>query len=486
MRHPAKLIIAFALACSPATAVANSADVLEAMKAATVELRITRQADNVQAIAHALVVDKTGKAITPARALVGARTVQAVLPGVARPVAVQLMGVDPTLGLALVRVDLSNPLTALKVKPAEFADAAPQERARLWLGAVRKGTADLSRSEVDELAAFDDLDRRLNAALNFGSLTNWIEVEGTIGPDHAGQPVFDESGNVVGMSVYTWLRRARSGAVLAGEHLVAVRDMDAPLPISPFQFDQAVADKNVPAITWPRIEVTATESADSLRKSVSAFGENYECPLCRGAGTVQKRVKVGVRKQGGLNYPVYENQDAACERCGGTGMNKPEYLRRGLTVIADGLARLDRNDRNIEDAERAIRTTLSQIGEKHTIALRAMLAADAKALMARGPAQIGQPLLVLGELAPNVEATGFAKPVIGIGIGDRSSDRLRFVIDSARLIDRREADLALAGGVLAGYVGVGGGKLIPVVSHGFVVPLPNPQEEDRSSSRSRD
>ncbi len=452
---------------------------LARLRRATVQLELQRDADWHRSLATAVLVGEKGLAVTHAHLLRGVTGGRVQIPGARAPVGVELVMVDTDADLALVRLDLSHAPTAALVEPLALAGAELAEKAVLWVGAVSGGRYDIAKAEVDKVVGYTELDARLRAVLEHRAGSRWLLLEEPLGPRHAGMPVLNEHGELVGFGTFALAARSRDGRVVSTAKLA---ELIGRQPLEPITFAGAqrkLAEGELPLTTYPRLRVEAAQTAQQLRRQGTQLHQTHECAACKGDPVITRRVKVGYRKSGNVREPVFEDREFACRVCDGTGLNDGESLWRSVANFTTVLAQTSKGDPAMGEVSRYVRENLRAMAEKHTVALTGLLAEHSKPALVGGPEMIGKPVVLIGTLRRGVEVPGGAGAVIGIGLDrDRVSGGY-FLLDGVRLEGSARAKVALAGGVIAGFVQEGDGMAaMPIVTGGFVVPLANPQDED--------
>lgn len=451
---------------------------LAVLRRGTLPLRLERAAEGVGSWATVVLVADRGLGLTHAHALHGATGGSVRIPGMPMPVGVEVVSIDTEHDLALVQLDLSHVQAAKWVAPLTLAQAEPGQGAAIWLSAHNAGRYDLAKAEVGGAATYAEMDSKYRQLLDHRPTSRWLLLGRPIGPAQSGAPVLNERGELVGLGAFTWSSRSRQGLVLSTAKAAALIERRPLLPITFAGAQEALAEADLPHTTYPRLHVETTRTALQLRRRVVLFNQSHPCAVCKGEPVVTRNVKVGYRQQGGMRVPVFEDRQFTCSRCKGTGLNDAKPLWRLAQDLVNAHAHAGASDPGRPDVVRFMRAHLRDAAEKHTVALTRLLAEQARPVLTGGPAVIGQPVMTIGALSGAIAVPGRAQPVVGIGFGRDSEPGVSLLVDGVTLDPKMRAKVALAGGLVAGFTRAEAGAApTPILSHAFVIPLANPQDE---------
>jgi|GEM_PF-6977235 len=504
---------------------------------AVLELVVDRGEDARASGATVTVLDLAGHGVAMLHELIGATKVEARRAGFAEAIPARLTAIDAEHDLALVQLDLSNPLARAVVRFIEVAEDQPKKGDNVWAlaptpapgsnpGSVAKpqaagtaGDSQLQAMKVVKVAANTaELDRRTQAVLTHSSSTQWLEVDAVLDAARSGGPVVNERGRLVGIGTWVWVAKRKSSPVVSATHVKALLAAhggdasDAALgweglmklergPVMRYttfprlsQRDEGtegrrdevgIGSASFPSSLSPSVPPSISSVPSSLwlevRRQVRLLEQNELCPVCKGEGLYYQRKQVGTSKSGGLAVPMYVSMPEVCPRCGGTGLNEGKVLEPLLERAARAAARVaasGEDDKEWVTTRDQLTGVLKKLGEEHYAGLAKLTAGRVKTVLGGGPAQIGQPVVVVGTLLKKIHVPGAKLPVAGGGLpgvrlGDvKDKDAQRVLVGDAVYVGEGDERLALVTGELAGWVVYSEDEpAVAVVGRAWVVPL---------------
>ncbi|MHB1156851.1 MAG: trypsin-like peptidase domain-containing protein [Phycisphaerales bacterium] len=468
-------------------------------ESSVLELVIHRSEGARASGATVTVLDLAGHGVAMLHELIGATKVEARRAGFAEAIPVRLTAIDAEHDLALVQLDLSNPLARAVVRFIEVADDQPGKGDKVWALAPSPGSDGLLQAMkvVKVAGSTSELDRRTQAALTHSPSTQWLEVDAVLDAAHSGGAVVNERGRLVGIGTWVWVAKRKSSPVVSATHvkaLLAAHMNDA--PDAALGWDGLAKLERGPVMrytTFPRLAPGSKSEAASgqddplrwleVRKQVRLLEQNELCPVCKGEGLYYQRKQVGTSKNGGLAVPMYVSMPEVCPRCGGTGLNEGKVLEPLLERAAKagaGVAASGEDNKGWVTTRDQLTSVLKKLGEEHYAGLAKLTAGRVKTVLGGGPAQIGQPVVVVGTLMRKVNVPGVQLQGAGAGggrpgvrLGDvKDKDAQRVLVGDAVYVGEGDERLALVMGELAGWVVYSEDEpAVAVVSRAWVVPL---------------
>lgn len=464
--------------------------ILDMAKSAVVELHVYRESQSVASVGQAVVVEASGLAVAPLHVVDGARRVLAKIAGVESMVEVNAAAWDTELDLALLQLNLTDPMARAAIRSVAISPLAPGEGEKLWLIGLADGQMRIDSTTVQAIVGYDELDQSIRKVMRHSVLSRWIVTTGTVPMAMAGGAALDQRGQLVGIPAWSWRTKSEQSALMS---ITSVPRLIEQRPVELATWDQlatAVAGTQSPRTTFPRLAVESSTDAQTVRLAGGALEQKHECSLCKGEGVLTRKVRAGFEYAGGLKTPVYQYESYTCTRCEGSGLEPIAQVYRQLSGLAQAIARSNPADPAMADALDKVRDMLRQMGQNHFLSLQTHINAEAKKTLGAGARQIGQPVTLVGQLVRTVEVPGAGQPAMGLKLsiaGEESEDRqasrgseTKVLLIDPRYVDRGQGNLAVVSGVLAGYVSVDATSApMAVISHAMIVPI----DEDKLIER---
>jgi len=439
-----------------------------------IDLRIQRDVEGVVSIVPSPVLTDDHLVVVPAHALRGAKAVTVHVPEVNRPIEAQVVGVDMNIGLALLSLNTTFvPMARAVLEPIPLADAPPAEGEPLFIAARVGGQPRLASMPVEEVVAYNELDKSITSAMPHSPLSQWIQVEGGISSQQSGAPVLNRAGELVGIAAWAWTSRSRSAAVLSATHVQSLIESRKTEPIVLNALDQMTATVKLPRMSFARIETTDDQTAEELRRVTAVLRAAGNCRACDGSGAIMERKRVGYETFGTMRRAIYHNVYDHCAICEGTGLNDAETLKRTVGTVVTAAARLDANADDVTSSFEAVRDALRDLSLGHFQAVAELLNDQAKQTFVGGARKIGQPVVMIGTYIDEVELPGETQHFRGVRIESetRGNETKALVVDP-RYVDTAESSTAMITGILAGFIQQEADQSpVPLISHGLVIPI---------------
>ena len=469
-----------------APAPVDTAALIARVRGGLVELRIRRAAEDAVSVVCSPVLTDRYYVVAPAEALRGAAAVDAAVAGVDEPLVAKLVTVDLNVGLALLELDATfAPAARAALRPLALADQTPRPGDRVWIASMLAGQPRLSAAPVDAVVGYDELDRDLKAALTPAAASKWIQVQGGVSTQQSNAACLNAGGELVGLAVWAWADRAEVAGILSAEHIRPLIENPPAEPMTLAMLNEMLASIDLPHLTFPTIEPVADQSADYLRRINGALRTSAECRVCDGTGVRADRKLVGYETTGNLRKSIYHVVYLECGTCEGTGLRDPQTLGRSLDSVVSTAARLNSGTGDVVATLEAVRDNLRQLTLGHYDAMTALVNGEAKALIAGGPANIGQPIVMVGSYFDQVQLPGEPQPLMGVKLenpDDRRAPAVKALVTRPRLVEAGDSRTAMVTGLLAGFVQQAPDQPpVAVVSHGLVIPIDTTQVVERKT-----
>jgi len=454
----------------------------ELAQASVIQLRVHRENKHTTSTGLATIIHLDGLAVTNLHVVEGAKSVEAKLEGVDDWIEVTPAAWDAELDLALLQLSRANPIARATMKAVEIADKAPAAEDKLWLiGHTGKQMA-IVGTTAESTGRYGDLDRSIQQQMRHSALSRWIIVSGQTPATIAGGAALDAQGRMVGIPAWLWNAKAESSLVLSSSHfqrLIESRPIEAPTWAL---LNTKLTGVQLPRTTFPRIRVDEDQSSVDLQRSTLMVERAHECDMCKGEGVLTKRVLTGYSRQGNVRTPIYQNEDYACPRCDGKGLEPKDKLHKQLATLSDSIARVNTSDTRIQDTLANTRDFMREMARNHFRSLQVVANAEAKKAIGSGSVHVGEAVILLGTLVRTVKIPGETAPAMGLRLSvdhtvDRSSrtsgkGETKVLLTDPVMVDRGEGKLAIVTGVLTGYVQMRADEApTAVVSRCLIVPI---------------
>lgn len=453
------------------------------IKRALVRLRMPTDVPGVAIAGQAIVIGPHGVMLARAHVLVGAESVEAVLP-LGEPVALRILAVDPARDLVLLRMDPTNDRWQTVVEAMEIAPEAAAEKSEVWAAGVdTNGRYVLGRAQVEAVKLNEALSPALQQQLGGVAGMQWIETDLPASAAVSGGPLVDAYGRLVGINAWVWPDQVEGGLAMSTKDVAAWRDATdsfASLPMAEVQ--KMLSDAALARTTFPILQTKGRFDPQNLQRTVNRAEQAGICPQCKGEAKVQVRRQTGYRTSGNLRVPVYEMQDVDCRRCGGTGLTEPRVVFSVMADVAGALAFADRSDPDFGRISQWTQDMLTTIGKRQTVFLATTLNSEMAARLADDRIKPGKPLAAVGWIMPLKSKTDGAEQHTVAKITGGSGERT-IILREMDLPTSGRRQTAMVGGLLAGYVVDAEGQRVPVVQKGYAIPVPSEGIEEPASER---
>ncbi len=462
---------------------------------------------------YAFLVNDEGLAITQFHTLRNTAGAQALLPNIDEPVPVELWDAQPELDLALIKLPKEAVAQAkLNVLPVE--KKGPTEGDSIWvLGVSREDRPTVTTGVIQTIKPHAQLSAELRRALPFEQLSHWVQTDAVIMAHSSGGPMINSEGKVVGMAVWVWPGVATSTTTtqtqsrdpryrsrtttspaymgLSGDHLWL---MLAGRPDEPLTFERAKRmfyNTNAPHTRAPQLELIGDEPPTILQRAANTFATAATCPLCDGAGEVKldprevSKLLAAQQQQNENNNNNRNNrnddqeetpQTKECARCKGNGFTRPEaLLKLGYNVVS-ALTKTDPMHKDTHRTYVHLETKLVETLTNNPHRLAHPLNTEARKHLNRYNPSIGSPILFMGAVDEVDVLKDQAGAPLVMSLGDFEP---RVFVTGSVVQARTLGSVVFVGGLLSGFVADDAGRLIPVIEGGFVVNVPEVDEEGR-------
>lgn len=460
---------------------------------------------------YAFLVNDEGLAITQFHTLRNTAGAVALLPNTDEPVPVELWDAQPELDLALIKLPKDAvALAQMTVLPIE--KKGPADGENVWvLGVSREDRPTITTGAIKEVVPHAQLSAELRRALPFEQLSHWIKTDAEIMAHSSGGPMINSEGKVVGIGVWVWPGVATSTTTtqtrsrdprygsrttttpvymgLSGDHLWL---MLAGRPEEPLTFERAKRmfyNTNVPHTRAPQLELVGEDPPTILQRAANTFASAATCPLCDGAGEIEldprevSKTLAAQQQNEDNNNRNNQNQDEEdqpqtkeCTRCKGNGFTRPEsLLKLGYNVVS-ALTKTDPMHKDTHRTYVHLQTKLTETLTNNPHRLAQPLNTEAAKHLNRYNPSIGSPILFLGAVDEvDVLKNQTGAPLV-MSLGDFEP---RVFVTGSVVEARTLGNVVFVGGLLSGFVADDAGRLIPVIEGGFVVNVPEVDENGR-------
>ena len=377
--------------------------------------------------------------------------------------AAQFAMADPTIGLAVVRLEKDLPEAAgLPLSK----DPVPQAGVRaIVIGWRWAQDLDLTIG----MAASGLTAAKLAADLKVDPPKTEVTFLsfGAEHPDAAtGAAVVDKDGNVMGVFIR-----------------VAGTDRSVVVPVGLLREAMLASDRQLRPLTalpkpvWPICvqplpgkPVSLIEFAQNIRN----ISSRSRCPKCGGKGTVVVKKLVGTRNVGVLTYPVYRSEPETCQQCKGEGVIfsdvlYPQYMKmaEGGIWVTQG-ADIDQKARDVALTNgQEVLKALAKVGSTY----RTELSRQAKADLAKAGAVYPRGIVLYAQVRDCIDGPDgqyvMLTPHTGPGTLAVRSDRFPATSEGQAKAPTAGHWIVLAG-VMAGQVRLGDQKATLVHPFGWV------------------
>jgi len=431
-----------------------------------------------------------------------------------------VLGVDTTANLALVRVDLSDVFELRRPVPLRFRDEPLGEGESIHVvgdwrlaGGARRAVS----GTVSAVERCSDLPGPLRRTTGCSPASVWMRTDAPIHVTHTGGPVLDDNGDVVGLSTWAWTGNdAESLAIAADELRGLVTRFEDAEPLNLARERRGWRRIELAQSAFPILEMDQRDRVTKTLTSARALRRQVPCPTCDGTQVVRERRKVGERRLPGMVQPVYEWVEVTCQSNGGTGYNDIHRIvgkgnRVGpLEKYIGAIATMDPFDPKAPEAVADSRDELDKMMMLNPVTwTNRVINPQAKRRVSATVPEVGTPIIAVGMLTKGRENLGGLTPLRIVKLIQYTFepdlfmakynaqgrqlvgqqwweanlitiiDEPELIVHNPMLVDAIPGEIVMVTGLLAGYVHDQSGVRQPVIQDGFIVtPRPDLAFED--------
>ncbi|MEM1184697.1 MAG: serine protease [Planctomycetota bacterium] len=427
----------------------------------------------------------------------------------------EVLGVDSTSNLALVRVDLSPIPEYERPGPLRFRSerlSVGEQVHVLGDWRLTTGARRAVSGTMIETGRCADLPQNVRDATGCSPASIWMRTDAPTHVTHTGGPVLDDDGLVVGVSTWAWTGDdTQSFAIGAEEIETFIESFRNAAPLDLARERRGWSRLEVAQSTFPILEMDQRGSVSKALISARKLRSTVPCPKCDGKLVVTERQQIGTERGQGFSRPVYHHVEVSCGANGATGYNDVfRIVGKGKRVgpleryIAD-LAMMDPFDEKAPDALVDSRDELDKMMMINPVAwTNRVVNPQAKRRVSTRVPEIGTPIIAVGLLTKGRDTLGGLTPLRTVKLIEYRIDPSQFmtkynamglqlvgqrwyeegliaVIDEPELIvhnpievDAIPGEIVMVTGLLAGFVNDENGVRQPVIQDGFIV-TPRPE-----------
>lgn len=436
---------------------------VKSLKSAVLRIRAHTASKEVFATGTGFLIDSDGHILTNFHVIQGALGAEIELPDSSTTdTKAVLVAVDPTLDLALLKVELSQ---KTPVSPLAIRSSPLIEGETVWAAGFPKSFGfTLSRGVVNGVRQYAELPETLRKQLQYSETSEWVQTDATINSGNSGGPLTDQHGKVVGMNTWVWLDGDNQFFALSAKHLLSMHARRSDKPVG---FDDAArlyGTVKTVAYSFPSLQVSQRHDLRAAVRRADVFEKLVLCSTCSGVGSVTRDVKVGSRGTQGFSVPIWETKTSSCVSCARTGFGDPSRNYAGMSKLIEEVVQAKRDgdyQKHLETLVKRYGDTLSRAKGVPSVSMNVLLVK----MNAKPEAYVGKPVWYSGKILDDIEIPSIGRQrVVQI-----AGESLIAVASDLQYADAVEGNTGFGFGYFAGNMQLKNGSLVPVVQGGVLL-----------------
>lgn len=289
---------------------------------------------------------------------------------------VEVLGADPELDLALLRIAPTTTFQAMSAgaakpgasagasttppsnEPAKPAAPAPPLSNFLEIGAPctleTTPTWTLVPALVDRGPECVDNGQLMKRDEESGA---WVRNNGARDRYLPGAPIVDKASRVVGVWRWAWSGEP-PGTVSSAEIAKLVERHRSDPALNVKERAEKYGEAKRRSLAFPVLRLEKVEEAGEASRWVNGFADDIDCDECKGTGR-----ELRIEKEGPNMRDVTPR--IPCARCSGSGLEKPSAIEKKLYELAAKLARSPRDPASKRKNIEALDAALAKVMTKH-------------------------------------------------------------------------------------------------------------------------
>jgi S1-C subfamily serine protease len=438
------------------------------------ELRIRSSAGEFTKSGTGFVVKKDGTAITNFHVVQGAKSATAHFVGVPEVFDVDLIDVDPTYDLALIRVSQKGQLPdrTFPFMPLASSAANPVGQDAYAMGYPKQLGFTVTKGIVNGLRVFSDLPKNFRQGTTYAPDSVWIQTDCTINPGNSGGPLVNAAGEVLGVNTWKWLEDSNIYFALSSKHVQNLIDRTRTGKFTFSDLTSKFPSVKPSSARIPTIEVVGKSSAAELSSASIMLNTVGRCDKCKGTGVVavyEKQVLDKIERKLGPPTELSRVEKTGvkqCDQCRGLRLNTDPVVERVIGNVAKTISKLDIKDVKAEEAKRLAESFLTDYAEIGSWALNEIAATSRKRIFGESSPKLGSVIMGFAVASKKFKVPDTEKNM-RVLVPLNSEGNILFVEPS--LVTADSTDTVFFAGLLAGFLVSPDGDAVPVIEHGFMV-----------------